>query len=267
MRLPLTPALDTKDGLSNKNARLTNCLKEVKKTGEKVVVRPGLVLDDTYTGIGSGLIPFDGRLLVIYDDTVTDTDGNIDPWPLDSPEWDGSYTYGYGDATWYLGSMWFSQNGSNTGNTPGSGTSWERSVEYAPYDSGTVYPVNSYVLIGGTRYYSMNPYYSGYDPEGTEYLDQIMWSTTPATNLYAVTGFPNKYGSPKVAAIMSDLIPGPGFIGAFCSAAPGHLHLMDSRTMFSSYVELSVQCLRDSDLSPLAGAAWVGPYYYTSYPL
>ena len=56
MRLPLTVPLDTRDGVSAKNARLTNCLKEVKKAGEKAVVRPGLVLDAQAAGIGNGLV-------------------------------------------------------------------------------------------------------------------------------------------------------------------------------------------------------------------
>lgn len=66
MRLPLTPPLDTRDGVSAKNARLTNCLKEVKKSGEKAVVRPGLVDAATSTGNGYGLVRFNDELVSVY---------------------------------------------------------------------------------------------------------------------------------------------------------------------------------------------------------
>lgn len=186
MRLPVTPTLDTKDGLSNKNARLTNCLKEVKKGGEKAVVRPGLSLNDTYTGLGNGLIPFDGRLLVIYDDTVTDVEEDSFPWPLDSPEWAAGTTYDAGDSVWYNGTMWFSQSGGNTGNTPGTGTDWSTSYETPvepPWDSGTTYAIGDAVSYGGIVYYSMAPSNSGNNPSTSP-----QWSTTaPGTSRYRVT--------------------------------------------------------------------------------
>ena len=70
MRLPLTPPLDTRDGVSAKNARLTNCLKEVKKSGEKAVVRPGLVLDAQASGVGNGLVVFNSQLVSVYGATL-----------------------------------------------------------------------------------------------------------------------------------------------------------------------------------------------------
>ena len=70
MRLPLTPPLDTKDGVSAKNARLTNCLKESKKTGDKAVVRPGLVDAATSTGNGYGLVRFNDELVSVYGATL-----------------------------------------------------------------------------------------------------------------------------------------------------------------------------------------------------
>lgn len=70
MRLPITPQLSTKDGVSNKNARLTNCLKESKKSGEKAVVRPGLVLDATASGVGNGLVRFNDELVSVYGATL-----------------------------------------------------------------------------------------------------------------------------------------------------------------------------------------------------
>lgn len=185
MRLPITPQVSTKDGTSNKNARLTNCLKEAKKSGEKAVVRPGLVLSDTYAGLGNGLIEFDGRLLVVYDDTVTDVEEDSFPWPLDSDPWSAAVLYDTGDAVWYLGAMWFSTIGSNTGNTPGTGTSWSRSYETPvkpPWDSGTSYAIGDAVSYGGITYYSMSPSNSGNNPSTSP-----QWSTTaPGVSRYRV---------------------------------------------------------------------------------
>lgn len=153
MRLPVVPELSTKDGVSNKNARLTNCLKESKQGGNKAVVRPGLELSDTYSGLGNGLIVFDGRLLVVYDDTVTDVVEDSFPWPLDSSDWSAGTTYTFGDAVWYNGEMWFSAASGNVGNTPGTGTSWRRSYEIPAWDSGTTYTTGSPVSYGGVTYY------------------------------------------------------------------------------------------------------------------
>jgi len=71
MRLPVTPQISTKDGVSNKNARLTNCLKESKKGGDKTVVRPGLVLDAQASGVGNGLVAFNGELVSVYGANLT----------------------------------------------------------------------------------------------------------------------------------------------------------------------------------------------------
>lgn len=77
MRLPLTPTLSTKDAVSNKNARLTNCLKEAKlspdkkkELSSKAVVRPGLVLDAQASGAGNGLVAFNGDLVSVYGATL-----------------------------------------------------------------------------------------------------------------------------------------------------------------------------------------------------
>lgn len=175
MRLPIVPQLSTKDGTSNKNARLTNCLKESKKTGDKAVVRPGLLLSDTYTGLGSGLIPFDGRLLVIYDDTVYDTEEDLSlPWPLDSLPWSAGTTYALGDSVWYDGSLWFSAGGGNVGNTPGGGSYWTTSKSTDTYDNAATYAIGDSVVYGGVTYYSYAPSNTGNDPSATP-----VWSTTP----------------------------------------------------------------------------------------
>ena len=197
MRLPVVPQISTKDGVSNKNARLTNCLKEVKKSGEKAVVRPGLVLSDTYAGLGNGLIEFDGRLLVVYDDTVTDVTEDSFPWPLDAGDWSSVTLYNYGDAVWYLGAMWFSTSGSNTGNTPGAGTSWSRSYEIPEWDSGTTYTTGSPVSYGGVTYYYWGSSGSNQSPASNPTLWRIVapnLSVTMGTVTYTpatLDGFPS----------------------------------------------------------------------------
>jgi len=70
MRLPVVPQLSTKDGVSNKNARMTNMLKETRATGELAVVRPGLVTQAVSTGNGNGLVNFNGDLVSIFGATL-----------------------------------------------------------------------------------------------------------------------------------------------------------------------------------------------------
>jgi len=70
MRLPLTPNVSTKNGQSNSNARLTNCLKETSKHGDKAVIRPGLVSQAEGSGIGGGLVAFNNELVSVYGTTL-----------------------------------------------------------------------------------------------------------------------------------------------------------------------------------------------------
>lgn len=154
MRLPITPQISTKDGTSNKNARLTNMLK-VAGPKDIAEIRPGLVSSSTYAGLGSGLIEFDGRLLAIYDDTVFVDDGGLsEEWPLDSDPWASGTTYGYGDSVWYLGTLWFSTASGNTNNTPSATSAyWETSWEPDEWDSSATYTVGQLVSYGGSTYY------------------------------------------------------------------------------------------------------------------
>lgn len=77
MRLPVIGNISTKDGATNKNARLTNMLAEQKKNGTTLAtVRPGLNGLATSSGDGNGLVCFGGELVNIYGDTInamTDT--------------------------------------------------------------------------------------------------------------------------------------------------------------------------------------------------
>ena len=70
MRLPVVPQISTKDGVSAKNARLTNCLKETTKRGDKAVIRPGLVLNSETSGVGGGLVSFNDELVSVYGTTL-----------------------------------------------------------------------------------------------------------------------------------------------------------------------------------------------------
>lgn len=188
MRLPLTPPLDTRDGVSAKNARLTNCLKETTKRGDKAVIRPGLVINDTYTGLGNGLIPFDGRLLVIYDDTVYDTglDDSM-PWPLDSLPWDAGTTYSVGDSIWCSGVLKYSMTNGNIGNACNAAgtTYWAYAHDLSTYVPSESYDIGDTVVVEGVTYYSLANSNIGNEPASKPNL----WSTsTPPSTRYYCTG-------------------------------------------------------------------------------
>ena len=172
MRLPITPQLSTKDGISNKNARLTNTLKTTSATGEIAEVRPGLSVATDYTGLGNGLIVFDGRLLTMVDDTIYDDEYVDTFWPLDAGEWAAGTTYALYDAVWYDGDMWFSTVTGNTGNAPGSG-GWSRwfSTEWKP-DTDPAF--NQRVTYEGKVYYAGRPVI-GQPPS----LESPHWGETP----------------------------------------------------------------------------------------
>lgn len=137
MRLPIAPSPSTKDGVANKNARMFNMLREK----DKAVLRPGLSLRSDYAGVGNGLIPFDGRLLRIQDDTIYVDDGGaapastsgtsadlstVDgtPIPLTLPAWNSGYTYPLDDWVSHGGTNYTSLCAGNVGNTPGSSSCW-----------------------------------------------------------------------------------------------------------------------------------------------
>ena len=200
MRLPVVPQISTKDGTSNKNARLTNCLKESKKTGDKAVIRPGLVLDDTYSGLGNGLIAFDGRLLVIYDDTVYDTEEDLTlPWPLDALPWDAGTSYSIGDVIFCNGVIKFSMANDNLGNACDAGgtTYWAYSSSTDTYVVTDTYGIGDTVVYNGVTYYSMAPSNTGNNPASTP-----VWSTTaPTSSRYQV--------NLKLTAALNATTPGP----------------------------------------------------------
>lgn len=79
MRLNVVPSISTKDGVSNKNARMTNMLKESRKSGDLAVIRPGLVLDAVASGVGNGLVSFNGELVSVYGTTLGLNTTTFDP--------------------------------------------------------------------------------------------------------------------------------------------------------------------------------------------
>jgi len=97
MRLPIASPLVSRDGSANKDARLTNMLKEMDGSRELAVVRPGLVLDAVASGVGNGLVVFNDELVSVYGSTLY----RINPFELISgdmpsdqfwsrPAWNGS---------------------------------------------------------------------------------------------------------------------------------------------------------------------------------
>jgi len=70
MRLPVVGNISTKDGASNKNARMVNVLAEEKQDKTIAAVRPGLNQLATGSGDGNNLVCFNGDLVNIYGNTV-----------------------------------------------------------------------------------------------------------------------------------------------------------------------------------------------------
>lgn len=192
MRLPVVPQVSTKDGISNKNARLTNCLKEVKHTGEMASIRPGLSLATDYAGLGSGLVVFNKNLLTIVDDTVYQDNYT---WELDSYPWDAATSYNNGDQVWYGGQLWFSIFPTlQLGNTPSaSGNYWRRSFD-APvdtYDPNTAYNIGDSVIYNGQTKYANVQGSQGVAPTNSTY-----WSDTPpGTSRYQIGSLRDFLGS------------------------------------------------------------------------
>ena len=75
MRLPLISELDSRDGESNKDSRLTNTLVESEEGGPIAQVRPGLETLATGTGNGNGLVCLDKSLVSVFGTTLADTAG------------------------------------------------------------------------------------------------------------------------------------------------------------------------------------------------
>lgn len=75
MRLPVAGNISTRDGSSNKNARMTNMLAEEKQGKSFAAVRPGLNQVASTTGNGNGIVCFNGDLVNVFGATL----GVIEP--------------------------------------------------------------------------------------------------------------------------------------------------------------------------------------------
>lgn len=70
MRIPLAGELDSRDGTSNRDERLTNVLSETDEGVTLAVVRPGLVTQAEGTGVGGGLVAYNNELVSVYGATL-----------------------------------------------------------------------------------------------------------------------------------------------------------------------------------------------------
>lgn len=118
MRLPIASPLVSRDGAANKDARLTNMLKESDGSKELAVVRPGLELIAAGTGVGGGLVAFNGELVSVYGTTLgagVIEAGPPSPYTVADMEWRGvadlggavwgfyGFNYASGNAEFYTG--------------------------------------------------------------------------------------------------------------------------------------------------------------------
>ncbi len=77
MRLPLAANIESRDGLADKDERLTNVLAESDKDVILAVVRPGRSTVATYSGAGNGMVAFASQLVSIYGSTIHVTTGTF----------------------------------------------------------------------------------------------------------------------------------------------------------------------------------------------
>lgn len=83
MRLQLVSEIDSRDGSSNKDERLTNVLSEVDEGAVLACVRPGLAAISTASGNGNGVVDFQGVLISVFGATagfgaIPSTIGTVD---------------------------------------------------------------------------------------------------------------------------------------------------------------------------------------------
>ena len=70
MRLPCVPDIDSRDGTSSKDERLTNMLSEDNNGQQMAVLRPGLATIATASGAGGGEVNFNDVLITVYGTTL-----------------------------------------------------------------------------------------------------------------------------------------------------------------------------------------------------
>lgn len=249
MRVPAVASLSTKDGAANKNARMTNVLAEQKKDGTKVAqIRPGLVVSNTYSGIGSGLIAFDGRVLSVVDDTVYLNDYTYAE--LDAAEWNNSTTYNANDIVWYNGEMWFSIQG-GSGQTPAVGSAyWVRTIARTAWDwnDGATYAIGD-VVVGsdGVIYYSLSDSNTGSDPAGGS---SSLWSTSPP-------GSSRYHVNVKYTSALNATTPGP-------SAATPDAAASAWFGTATTHISCATKDFASKNWVTYVGTVFGSPYYYVN---
>ena len=70
MRLPVVESLSSRDGVVNKDARMTNALAEDDEGVTLAVMRPGLATIATASGAGGGAVNFNDVLISVYGTTL-----------------------------------------------------------------------------------------------------------------------------------------------------------------------------------------------------
>lgn len=70
MRLPLTSDIDSRDGVSAKDERLTNMLGEDDEGVTLATLRPGLATIATASGAGGGAVNFNDVIISVYGTTL-----------------------------------------------------------------------------------------------------------------------------------------------------------------------------------------------------
>lgn len=70
MRLQLASEIDSRDGTSNRDERMTNMLSETDEGVTLAVLRPGLATIATASGAGCGEVNFNDVLITVYGTTL-----------------------------------------------------------------------------------------------------------------------------------------------------------------------------------------------------
>lgn len=70
MRLPIASDIDSRDGASAKDERLTNMLGEDNNGQQMATLRPGLATIATASGAGGGAVNFNDVLITVYGTTL-----------------------------------------------------------------------------------------------------------------------------------------------------------------------------------------------------
>lgn len=92
MRLPVVTEIESRDGTSNQDERLTNALMEIEDQDAYGCIRPGLVTAATSSGNGNGLSIIDGVLISVFGTTLGRGTG---PTTIDTVL-DGAYDFAQG---------------------------------------------------------------------------------------------------------------------------------------------------------------------------